>query len=160
MTPTWPQELEIRPLTTADAADIVTWRYGGDWAIYDSSPNDPLSAENGYWAVAGRDGGELVGFCCFGAQARVPELAAKAGVEDVGVGMRPLFTGQGHGTAFAAAVLDFARSREGVDRLRLLVQSWNTRSLRLWLSLGFAETDRLTMVRKDHEVEFIILERD
>lgn len=154
----WPQRLEIRPLTSADAADIATWRYGGDWTIYDSRPQDgPLEHANGYWAVTGAGGGPLVGFCCLGFDARVPGLAAAAGVEDVGVGMRPRFTGGGHGAAFMGAVVDFARAESGTARLRAVVQSWNTRSLRVCRSAGLTETGRHLCVQGGREVEYTVV---
>lgn len=160
MSPDWPPALHVRPLTNGDAEDIATWRYGGDWAIYDSRPSDgPLRAEDGYWAVSGRDGGTLVGYCCIGFDARVPGLAAIPGVADLGVGMRPELTGRGHGAAFAAPVLDFVEAHTGCDRLRLVVQSWNTRSLRLWVSCGFAETGRHPIVQRGREVEYVVMRR-
>ncbi|ADD43566.1 GNAT family N-acetyltransferase [Stackebrandtia nassauensis] len=158
MTSTWPKRLHIRPLTTADARDIADWRYGGDWSIYDSRPEDGLlQAADGYWAVTGAEDGSLVGFCCLGFDARVPGLVKAEGVEDLGVGMRPRFTGSGHGPAFAAAVVAFARAHSGKPRLRAVVQSWNTRSLRLFQSLGFVEDGVHVCVEGGREVEYTVL---
>jgi hypothetical protein len=36
----------------------------------------------------------VAGYACFGVEARVPGLAERPGVLDVGVGMRPELTGQ------------------------------------------------------------------
>ena len=59
--------LAVRRLTPADAEAIASWRYPGRDSTYD----EPVSVtpERGYWAVARGD--ELVGRCCFGAEARV-----------------------------------------------------------------------------------------
>ena len=59
--------LAVRRLTPADAEAIANWRYPGRDSTYDEPV--PVTPERGYWAVARGD--ELVGRCCFGAEARV-----------------------------------------------------------------------------------------
>lgn len=138
VTATFPQQLVVRPLTVADAERIAQWRYAGQWRVYDSRPEDGLLSDNpDYLAVAGAPDGPLVGFCCAGAEATVPGLPAAPGVLDVGVGMDPVWVGQGYGAAFAGAVLEHYRTVAGATRLRAVVQAWNERSLRLTRSLGF-----------------------
>jgi [ribosomal protein S18]-alanine N-acetyltransferase len=149
----------VRPMTADDGAAISLWRYPGPWAVYDSS-EVPDPAE-GFWSVADQDG-SLVGFACFGAEARVPGVAEKIGVLDVSVGMRPDLVGQGRGSAFAEAVFAHARtalragSPVGTPRLRAVVQEWNERSLRLLVRAGFE-------VVGHHHVEkqrYVVMERD
>ncbi|MGH8880887.1 MAG: GNAT family N-acetyltransferase [Stackebrandtia sp.] len=154
MTESWPLKLRVRPLTTTDADDIAAWRYDGPWTIY--NPPASLRAEDGYWAVSGADD-VLVGYLCLGFDARVPGLDAADDREDLGVGMRPDLTGSGHGKAFGATVLAFAREHTGVRRLRAVVQSWNTRSRRLFRSLGFTETGVHTCIQNGQEVEYTVL---
>lgn len=137
---TWPDQLVVRPLTTADAEQIAGWRYEGRWRIYDPSPDDgPALGGADYMAVAGREGGPLVGFCCSGAEAMVPGLVAQDDILDIGVGMNPAWVGRGYGPAFGGAVLDHYRSTTTAPRMRAVVQAWNERSLRLIKSLGFVE---------------------
>ena len=142
----------VRDLTPADLADIATWAYDGPWSVYDSAGE--LDPSTGYWAVT--EGARLVGFLCLGAEARVPGLAEAEDLLDVGVGMRPDLVGRGRGAGFAEAALDFAVRRAGRARaLRVVVQSWNARSLRLVRGLGFTATG-------DHPVgavTFVVLER-
>jgi len=121
-------------MTADDGEAIALWRYPGPWGVYDLS--EPMDPAQGFWAVVDETGA-LVGFACFGAEARVPGLAERSGVLDVGVGMRPELTGQGHGQAFAAAVLDHGAALDAGLTLRAVVKSWNTRSVRLLLGLGF-----------------------
>ncbi|MEO3780616.1 GNAT family N-acetyltransferase [Micromonospora sp. B11E3] len=154
----WPTQLVVRPLTREDAEQVAGWRYGGPWRIYDSRPEDGLLSDNAaYLAVAGAGGGPLVGFCCSGAEARVPGLEPVDGVLDVGVGMNPALVGQGNGARFAAAVLDHYRSLTGVRRLRAVVQSWNERSLRLTRSLGFVEVGKHVCEQDGAPVEYAVL---
>jgi len=129
--------LQIRDLTAADLADIATWTYDGPWSVYDSEGE--LDPSLGYWAVVDASDGQVWGFACLGADARVPGLVEADGVLDVGVGMRPDLVGQGRGADFAGVVLDLAETR-GAERLRAVVQDWNERSLRVFLGLGFVRT--------------------
>lgn len=112
---------------------------------------------HGYLAVTGDPDGPLVGYCCSGAEARIPGLAAEPGVCDIGVGMNPEFTGGGHGADFADAVLTHARAALGATALRAVVQTWNTRSLRLCRALGFTQTGTHTCVQDGRDVEYAVL---
>ncbi|HWS34769.1 MAG TPA: GNAT family protein [Actinoplanes sp.] len=138
MTTNLPTVLTVRPLTVADARVIAGWRYDGPWKVYDPRPGDaPMSDNPDYLAVAGAEGGPLVGFCCSGVEARVRGLAAEEGTLDVGVGMDPSMVGQGHGLRFVTAIIEHYRGTTGARRLRAVVQSWNERSLRLTRAAGF-----------------------
>jgi ribosomal-protein-alanine N-acetyltransferase len=76
--------VEIRSLTAAHGEAIATWRYSGQYSTYDI--DEIVTPADGYWAVVDR--GELVGYCCFGLQARVPEVDEEEGTLDVGYGRR------------------------------------------------------------------------
>jgi len=128
---------EVRPLNAEHGQQIALWRYPGPWAIYDSA-GAPDPAE-GYWAVVD-EAGELVGYACFGTEARVPGLPEQTGTLDVGVGMRPDLTGRGRGRAFSEAVFAHGRDNAGARRFRAVVQDWNERSIRLLRGLGFEQT--------------------
>lgn len=161
MTELWPARLTVRPLTPDDARRVSEWRYDGPWSVYDPRPGDePVTAEQGYWAVAGADGGPFVGYYCTGVEARVPGLEAEPGVLDLGVGMAPEWVGQGHGAQFAQAVVDHVRQHHGATRLRATVQSWNTRSLKLTHHLGFTEQRRHTCTQNGKQVEYTVLTTD
>lgn len=144
---------ELRPLTAEQGEEMAQWRYPGPWAIYDVT--GPLDPAEGFWAVLD-EGGQVAGFACFGTEARVPGLAERPGVLDVGVGMRPELTGQGNGRAFAEAVLAHGHSVSGIDRLRAVVQEWNARSRRLLRGLGFVETGTHDV----GDVQYMVYERD
>ncbi|HKD88837.1 MAG TPA: GNAT family protein [Streptosporangiaceae bacterium] len=156
-----PAGLVVRSLTVADAEQIATWRYEGQWRTYDSRPEDGLlSAEAGYQAVADRATGALVGYVCTGAEARVPGLAEKAGVIDVGTGMRPDLVGSRIGSEFGAAVLSHmvAEAGTGDFRLRAVVLDWNERSLRLCTRLGFRRVGTHSCEQDGRQNTYVLLE--
>ena len=124
--------MRIRPLTDADAAAIGSWNYPGRYSTYDF--DEPPSAGD-TWAVD--EGGELVGYCCFGAPARVGDSAEEAGTLDVGYGLAPQLMGGGRGHRFVGAVLEFALERYDPRRLRLHILEWNERSRKVAARHGF-----------------------
>ncbi len=140
--------LAIAPLSPGQAAEIQGWRYPGRYATYDVTA--PLSADDGYFAVC--QGEELVGYCCYGAEARVPGVAAAEGVLDIGWGMRPELTGQGRGHGFVSAIVAFGRERYRPRRLRVSILRWNARSRAVAAGRGFVLTGSAG--------DFDVLERD
>lgn len=146
------RDFRVVPLTAEMGEAMASWRCPGPWSVYDGS--HPLDPAEGYWAVV--DGGdEVVGFACYGVEARVPGLDEEPGVLDVGVGLRPDLTGQGLGRDFAAAVLAHGARVSGASRLRAVVQDWNARARRLLASLGFRETG----THRVGDVTYVVHER-
>jgi [ribosomal protein S18]-alanine N-acetyltransferase len=131
--------LSFRPLTAVDAGEIASWRYGGDYAVYD---HDQASAESlldpafEYYAAVGR-GGELVGYACFGEDARVAGLAAEEGVLDVGGALRPDLTGIGLGAGFLRASCELGRELHEPREFRVVIAAFNRRAQRVASALGF-----------------------
>jgi RimJ/RimL family protein N-acetyltransferase len=129
--------MEIRPQAKADTEAIAAWRYPGRYSTYDVGDVAEIDASANGWAVTHED--ELVGYCSFGASARVPEIEAEEGALDVGYGMRPDLMGRGLGRAFVAAILDFGVKEFSPQRLRVHILSWNERSRKVAAALGFEE---------------------
>jgi [ribosomal protein S18]-alanine N-acetyltransferase len=127
--------MEVRPLTIADAEAIATWSYPGRNSTYDVGA--VVAAEQGFWAV--KDSSQLVGYCCFGVEARVPGVDEEGGTLDIGYGMHPDLVGKGFGRAFVSAILAFAVNEFSPQRLRVSILSWNERSRKVAEALGFRE---------------------
>lgn len=126
-------------MTEFFAREIATWTYLDEWSVYNSSTkSDLFTTEAGYLAVVGSEN-ILVGFACSGAEARVPGLSEAVDTLDVGLGMNPIFVGQRHGAEFGAAIVGHFQKSTNASYLRVAVQSWNERSLKLTRSLGFKE---------------------
>jgi len=130
--------MRVRELTDADARDIKSWRYDGSYATYDVT--GAVSPGLGYFAV--EHGRRLVGYCCFGAEARVPGVEEEPGILDVGYGMRPELMGRGLGRSFVGSILAFGIRRFEPQRLRMLILRWNERSRRTAERHGFAIVGR------------------
>ena len=146
-------------MTGPFANEIATWTYLDEWSVYDSSPeNDLLTTEAGYVAVVGSEEA-LVGFACSGAEARVPGLSEEVDTLDIGYGMNPVFVGQGHGAEFGSAIVNHFQENARASHLRVVVQSWNERSLKLARNLGFKEIGIHECVQDGSLVAYTILVR-
>jgi [ribosomal protein S18]-alanine N-acetyltransferase len=126
--------VRARELTVDESERPLGWRYAGPYATYDAE--GPLRRELGFFAVEG-DAGDLVGYACVGAEARVPGVEEDPGTVDVGYGMRPDLTGQGHGREFVGAILDHVVAELPDARLRMSILRWNGRSRRVAEAHGF-----------------------
>lgn len=133
----------IRPFREDEARQAAAWIYEPPYEIYSSNPDEPqlylrvASDGYGYYAVVDSDSEELIGFCCFGKEARVEGQEEAQGVVDVGGGVRPDLLSEGVATGLLPLVMDFARDRFAPDHFRTAVASFNERSTRLCLSAGF-----------------------
>jgi len=136
-------DYRFSPMIEGDARAIVGWRYEKPYDVYNARPDELggtlrtfLDPRNAYYAI--RLSGELVGFCCYGPDARVGggEYGGDD-VLDVGLGLRPDLTGRGLGPGFVAAILDVAAKEHHPAGFRLTVASFNQRAIRVYERLGF-----------------------
>ncbi len=146
-----------------NARTILGWRYDPPYTLYNVAPEDVDAALPGLldpnWAYFSMhdERGELVGFCCFGEDARVPGGDYGTPALDIGWGMRPDLTGQSHGAAFLEAILDFARRTYTAEFVRTTVAAFNARSRRLCENLLFRHVQNF--VHSGTGTEFVILVR-
>lgn len=155
--------LTFAPMTDAAARDIVVWRYEAEYALYDLTAEAlPVLLEpaNGYYAAFDEQG-TLVGFCCFGEEARVPG-GDYAGPDllDVGVGLRPDLTGHGFGPRFLSAVLAFACRNSSPRGFRVTVAAFNRRSRRMCERIGFCEVSCFRRESRPSGLAFVIMTRE
>jgi ribosomal-protein-alanine N-acetyltransferase len=144
----------FRELTRADAEQIAGWRYPEPYSLYNGGEAARLLR---YTYFAGLDEeGTLIGFCCFGEDARVPGLDEEDGVLDVGAGLRPDLTGVGLGGPFLREACRFGGELYGPSRFRVAVARFNQRAQMVAHALGFEPEDTL----RDDENEFVVMTRE
>ena len=99
-----------------------------------------MTAEGyGYYALVQND--DLVGYCCFGPEGRVPGQPAPVDdLLDLGGGLRPDLVGKGLGAVGLPVILAFARERFSPQGFRSAIASFNRRSIVLCRSAGFRPT--------------------
>lgn len=154
----------FRPPTDADARAILGWRYPGIYAAYNANPTrldvgiaSLIDPANAYFAIFDA-AGLLCGFCCFGAEARVPggEYAEPPAL-DVGLGMRPDLTGCGRGLEFFRAVLAEGARRYAPPRFRLTVATFNERARHVYERAGFRPVHTFRRGGERDALEFLLM---
>jgi RimJ/RimL family protein N-acetyltransferase len=153
----------------ASALAIVNWRYEAPYDIYDmvsaqageeeieETVESLLDPRYHYYALFDQ-GESLVAYCCFGEDGRVPGGDYHLDALDVGMGLRPDLTGQGHGLVYIRAVLDYARQTFTPATFRVTVAQFNRRALRVWEKAGFRPVQ--TFQRRGDGRPFVVLVRE
>ena len=134
------REPTLTPMGGVEAAAVARWRYPPPYDFYDGSEAEiaeMLDPANGYRAV--RVEGEFVGFLCAGPDARVEGQVGVAGIEDIGWGFRPDLVGRGLASGWAVAAVETLSAFTSAQRQRVVIATWNGRSLAVARRLGFAE---------------------
>lgn len=139
----------FRPMRWRDLRSIARWRYPGSYAFYNMEMAPlvgnmlaqmllRLGGEIIYYTVIDESQGEQNGQ---GGQAEIAGIFSFLPVApdtiEIGLGMRPGLTGQGHGLAFVQAGLDFAREHLHPKRFRLSVATFNERARKVYERAGF-----------------------
>ena len=157
----------LRPITRADAEEISRWRYGEPYSMYDGDPASVpslLKPRFLYHSVYD-ECDELVGYFCFGEDARVT-AGRHLGVYDweqaldVGLGLRPDLTGRGLGTEFVHAGLRFAKENLSPLGFRLTVAASNLRAIRAYERVGFEPVEKFGSRTPDGAVEWLLMRRE
>lgn len=157
-------DVTFGPLTEEEARAVLGWRYEPPYDGYNADPDAAeanlatlLDPANRYFGA--RDAaGTLVGYCCYGPDARVGGGDyADPSLVDVGLGLRPDRTGRGDGLAFALAVLEFGRRRLGARRYRLTVAAFNARAMRVYERAGFRAASRFRRGGAPDGAAFVIM---
>lgn len=152
----------IRPLSEENAREIATWRYDQPYNLYDLSQENIqglLDPEFRYHQVLD-SGGKLIGYCCYGLDARVPGgeyRLVEPEVLDLGVGLKPSLTGKGLGVLFVQSVLDYGALTYQPQLFRATIAGFNQRSLRTFQNLGFKIQN--SFIRELADTEFFQLDR-
>jgi ribosomal-protein-alanine N-acetyltransferase len=145
----------------ANARAILEWHYDPPYDSYDPGGDDVeeavrsfLDPKNAYYRIV-EDGGDMVAYCCFGPDARVPGGDYSAAALDIGLGVRPDQTGRRRGHVFVEAVLAFAQGTFVAPRYRVTVARFNQRAQRVWERAGFSPVHSF---RRSDGMPFVILE--
>lgn len=144
----------VEPIREEHARDILRWRYPSPYDFYNPPAggdhegyvSEFLRPELGFHAVIAANG-EFVGFCSYGRDGQVPGGDYRESALDIGLGMKPRFTGQGYGRRFFGAILDFANRNLAPGQFRLTVANFNQRAFKLYRDFGFVPYDEFVEVR-------------
>ena len=157
----------LTPITRADAQAVSRWRYDGPYSAYNGSPSSVASLlEPRYlYHSVHDDRGELVGYFCYGEDARVSAgkrlgLYEREDALDIGLGMRPDLTGRGLGEEFVNAGLRHAQNTYSPRTFGLTVATFNQRAISVYRRAGFEPVEAFGATRPNGEREWLLMRRE
>jgi ribosomal-protein-alanine N-acetyltransferase len=142
-------KLSFRPIDEASVLEIIQWRYEPPYDMNnmgsDTDGPEEIAASLRYFmdpqyafhAVLDAGTDALVAYCSFGPDGQVPGGDYSQAALDIGLGLRPDLTGQGHGTSLVRATIEFARRTYKPALLRVTIAAINKRAQRVWQKNGF-----------------------
>lgn len=152
---------KFHPMTSDKAKMISTWQYEEPFSIYNMEDSEECISEllNGEYYYAMNEQNLLVGYICIGDAARVPG-GYPAGIYedeflDIGLGLKPEYTGRGKGLDFLAAALNFLNKRFNTNKYQLVVAEFNVRAINVYERIGFIKGARLNSKFEDKEICFV-----
>lgn len=153
--------IEYRPADETSAREFVKWKYEPPYDVYNCPPEEVektirynVDPENNVYAMFSWDG-DLVGYCSYGKDARVPGGAYSEDALDIGLMVKPELTGQGLGVEFAKEVVHNGISLYGLEMLRVTIAAFNKRAIRAWQKNGFQHVQ--SFKRSGDGMEFVIM---
>ncbi|RLQ89830.1 GNAT family protein [Planomicrobium sp. Y74] len=147
-------DYSFQTMTQQQAEEIAAcWRYSGEYSFYDmdADPEDlaeflnPEERNNTYFSVI--QNGEVIGFYSF--------TQTADDTVDIGLGMKPDLTGNGRGSEFLKAGMEFATTTYNPRKITLSVAAFNKRAIKVYEKMGFKETERFQQATNGSVYEFL-----
>lgn len=139
--------LHIAGLSPENASSIARWRYDGIYSFYSHNGENSDSFMDGMHYACIDESKDLIGYFCFGEDARIPTIEENVyddGFMDIGLGLRPELCGKGLGLSFLKLGLDYAREYLGYRKFRLSVAAFNERAIKVYSRAGFCKSQEVT----------------
>jgi ribosomal protein S18 acetylase RimI-like enzyme len=155
--------LRLQPLDKEQVLAILNWHYTPPYDYYNFS-TDTLQEDlcylldpgNNFYAMLNSQD-DLEGYCSFGVDGQVPGGNYQLEALDMGMGVRPDFTGQGRGKHYAQTIVEYGVGQYGARRLRVTIAEFNKRAQRVWQKLGFEQVEEFAKTGSGER--FVILIR-
>ncbi len=146
----------IKTMKQSEAEIIANnWKYEGVYSFYDMTEDiedyeEIISEEqrgDRYFSVLNND--ELYGFFC---------VEQEEDNIEIGLGMKPQYTGKGNGVTFVNNILKFVSSKYRYETIILDVVSFNKRAIKVYERAGFTKTKKIMVNTNGGSYEFTVME--
>lgn len=146
-------EYKFVDMTLEYAEDIAyKWKYSGKYSFYNFSKDKEelnkflgSSSWNDMFAVIDNKSSELIGFSSY---------LFENGLMWLGIGLKPKYTGKGHGETFVKAAIDFGLEYYNYTESKILlsVAQFNKRAIKIYEKIGFKhiESKEILVNGKSH----------
>ncbi|MEM7336802.1 MAG: GNAT family N-acetyltransferase [Chloroflexota bacterium] len=142
--------LIIEDINETAVLEFMAWRYEAPYHIYNMSQPGQMDFTEALtyflnpeyeFHLLNNETGDLLGFFSFGSDAQVPGGNYVPSAIDIGMAIRPDYTGRGLGVHFAETAVSFAVQKYAPPLLRVTIAEFNLRAQKVWRKLGFEKVD-------------------
>ena len=154
-------QISFQPADETSAREFVKWKYEPPYDIYNCPADEVekaiqynLDPANNIYAMFTQDD-ELIGYCSYGEDARVPGGYYNEDALDIGLMIKPELTGQGLGADLARDVIHNGSRLFGPGKRRVTIAAFNRRAIRVWEKNGFHQVQ--TFKRERDGMDFVIM---
>ena len=160
-------ELIIKPTVAEEIHDVCTWVYDPPYDIYNLKDDFGsveeaityfLDPEYSFHSIYEQNRDELLGIVSFGPDGKVAGGDYTVEALDIGMGIKPEWTGRGFGSEFVKAVIAFAEQTFHPPMLRVTIAAFNKRAQRVWQKAGFVEVSQFKATRGERPFFIYTLE--
>ena len=141
------KKIDVIPMAKDYSRLISLWKYEGEYSFYDHNERNIEGYMDGaHYACTNKDG-ELIGYFCFGKDARIPTIEDDVYDDDfldIGLGLRPDLCGKNMGFSFFNNGLDYAQRMFHTKKFRLSVAAFNERAIKVYKKAGFCVVHEVT----------------
>jgi len=135
--------ISVKEMTADFANQVIKWKYNGEYSVYNHDNSFITEYNDGMHFAFVDDENKLLGYMCFGLEARVPTDELNAYDDDyldIGLHIKPDLNGKGFGNIFLKLCIEFADSHFNKSNLITTIAKFNKRAQALCKSAGFYES--------------------
>ena len=149
----------LTELTEDYAKEICSWRYEGEYSIYNLSDWDTV-VKNGWNLSIGRKRKlEFIAILLNDELISYGRISLKADKAYIGIGLKPSFCGKGYGKNIMKLLIEECKRRFPNNTLALEVRSFNKRAINCYKNVGFEIKDKyIKKTFNSSEDEFYYME--
>ena len=132
--------MNMIPMTEEYARSIALWKYEGIYSFYSHNEENIEGYMDGTHFACTDAAGALIGYFCYGEDARIPTIEENAydhGFLDIGLGLRPDLCGKKVGFSFLLRGVAYAQKIFCTNCFRLSVAAFNERAIKVYTKAGF-----------------------
>jgi len=152
------EEYVLTRLTEDFAKEICSWRYDGDYSVYNFSDWNVV-VKNG-WGLAIKDmrEKEFIAVLLNGKLIAYGKIREDEGKAFIGIGLKPSWCGKGYGKDVMNLLIEECKKRFHNTPIALEVRSFNKRAINCYKTVGFQVRDKYLKKTFNGEDEFYYME--
>lgn len=148
----------VSVLTEDMAKEICTWKYEGEYSVYNFSDWEEVVKSGWSLSVKEERESEFIGICKDNELYAYGRIHIENGICILGVGLKPSLCGQGYGKNIMKVLIEESKLRYPDVKIALEVRAFNQRAIKCYESIGFEIKYKHIRSMDTGEAEFYYME--